>query len=141
VVSDSIYRHLSTDAGVSALVSTRVFPLVIPQQTYDEVTKQPCLVYTIDTDARHVRFAGSDSLVRGSLEVDCYARSYKQVQSLAAAVRDALLDLSGSIQADTSPITYTRIQTVHLDGETSLMDEEPGLYHVLQRYVVWYDEA
>jgi hypothetical protein len=138
VVSDSLYNYLS--AQVSA-VTGRVYPLVIPQQTYDEVTKQPCLVYTMDTDRRHVRFSGSDTLVRGILQVDCYARSYQTVQDLAASVREALVDYSGAMAAATSPITSTNIQTIHLDGENSLMDEEPGLYRVLQRYVVWYDEA
>jgi hypothetical protein len=138
VISDSLAAYLKSQ--VSA-VSNRVYPLVIPQQTYDEATKQPCLVYTMDTDRRHVRFSGSDTLVRGILQVDCYARSYQTVQDVAASVRDALVDYSGAMAASTSPITSTTIQTIHLDGENNLMDEEPGLYRVLQRYVVWYDEA
>ncbi len=141
MISDSLYRHLSQDAGVAALVSTRIYPLVIPQQVYTEATKQPCLVYTLDTNARHVRFSGSDTLVRGILQVDCYSRSYSVAQDLAAEVRDALLDYSGAMQANTSPLTSVPVQTIHLESETNLMDEEPGLYRVLQRYVVWYDEA
>jgi hypothetical protein len=138
MISDSLYTYLS--AQVSA-VTNRVYPLVIPQQVYSEATKQPCLVYTMDTDARHVRFSGTDSLVRGVLQVDSYARSYKAAQELADTVRNALLDFSGAMNASTSPLSSTRIQTIHLEGETNLMDEEPGLYRVLQRYVVWYDEA
>jgi hypothetical protein len=133
MISDSLSTYLK--AQVSA-VANKVYPLVIPQQTYDEVTKQPCLVYTIDTDVRHVRFAGTDSLVRGILQVDCYARSYQTVQDVAASVRDAL-----ARAANTSPLTSTTIKTIHLEGENNLTDEEPGLYRVLQRYVVWYDEA
>jgi hypothetical protein len=138
MISDSLSTYLK--AQVSA-VANKVYPLVIPQQTYDEVTKQPCLVYTIDTDVRHVRFAGTDSLVRGILQVDCYARSYQTVQDVAASVRDALVDFSGAMAANTSPLTSTTIKTIHLEGENNLTDEEPGLYRVLQRYVVWYDEA
>jgi hypothetical protein len=138
MISDSLYNYLS--AQVSS-VTNRVYPLVIPQQVYDEATKQPCLVYTMDTDTRHVRFSGTDSLVRGSLQVDCYARTYKAAQTLAAAARTALVDYSGAMAAATSPVTSTNIQTIHLEGESNLMDEEPGLYRVLQRYVVWYDEA
>ena len=141
MISDSIFRHLSTDAGVSALVGTRVYPLVVPQQVYTEATKQPCLVYTIDTDNRMVRFSGSDSLTRGLLQVDCFARGYSQCQSLAVAVREALLDFSGAMQANTSPLSSVNVQRIFLDGETSLMDEEPGLYRMMQRYIVWYDES
>jgi hypothetical protein len=141
MISDSLYNYLSNNAGVSALVGTRIFPLVIPQQSYDEATKQPCLVYTMDTDQRQVRFAGSDTLVRGRLTVDCYATRYIQSQALAAAARSALIDFSGSMQAATSPLSSVSVQRIFLDNETSLTDENPGLYRVMQRYIVWYDES
>jgi hypothetical protein len=137
VVSDSLYNYLS--AQVSS-VTNRVYPLVIPQQVYDEATKQPCLVYTMDTDTRQVTQDGTNALVRGSLQVDCYARSYKAAQTLAAAVRTALVDYSGLMAAATSPITSTEVNRIHLEGESNLMDEEPGLYRVMQRYAVWYYE-
>jgi hypothetical protein len=116
--------------------------MVIPQQVYDSATRQPCLVYSIDTDGRHVRFAGSDTLVKGRLQIDCYARTYAQVKTLADAVRDALIDYSGTMTAATSPVTSVTVKRIFLeDGENELMDEEPGLYRVMQRYVIWYDEA
>jgi hypothetical protein len=137
VVSDSLYNYLS--AQVSS-VTNRVYPLVIPQQVYDEATKQPCLVYTMDTDIRQVTQDGTNALVRGALQVDCYSRSYKDAQTLAATVRAALVDYSGVMVAATSPITSTEVNRIHLEGESNLMDEEPGLYRVMQRYAVWYYE-
>jgi hypothetical protein len=57
-------------------------------------------------------------------------------------VRDALIDYSGSMAAATSPLTSVTVKRIFLeDGENELMDEEPGLYRVMQRYVIWYDEA
>lgn len=140
MISDSLYYRLSNDAGVIAIAGTRIYPLVIPQQVYTESTKQPCLVYTIDTEAREVLFEGSSDLVRGLVQIDCYARSYSQAQSLAAAVRDCLLDFTGTISSNTSPITSVRVKKIFLDGENNLMDEEPGLYRVMQRFIVWYHE-
>lgn len=140
MISDSLYNYLSTNAGVSA-ITARVYPMVIPQQAYSEATKQPCLVYSIDTDGRHVRFSGTDTLVKGRLTVDCYARTYAGAKALAAAARTALIDYSGSMAAATSPVTSVTIRRLFLeDGELELMDEEPGLYRVMQRYVIWYDE-
>lgn len=142
MISDSLFNYLSSNGGISALVATRIYPLVVPQQVYDEATKRPCLVYTLDTDGRHVRFAGSDTLVKGRLQIDCYARTYAQVKTLADAVRDALIDYSGTMTAATSPLTSVTVKRIFLeDGENELMDEEPGLYRVMQRYVIWYDEA
>lgn len=140
MISDSIYRHLTQDAGVSALVSTRVYPVVIPQNKRGD-TDMPCLSFSIDTNERQVRFSGSDTLVSGFLNIDCFSDDYDEVQSLAAALRSALIDLSGSIQGDTSPISSVSVQRVFLESERSLEDPEPGLYHISQRYTIWYDEA
>lgn len=114
--------------------------MLIPQQVYSEATKQPCLVYTIDTDERQALFGESGTQVRGRLQVDCYARTYAQVQTVAAAVRDALLDFTGLMQGNTSPLTSVRIHRFLLESENALMDEEPGLYRVMQRFIVWYNE-
>ncbi len=140
MLADSLYKKLTSDAGVSALVSTRVYPLLIPQQVYDEVTKQPCLVYTIDTDARGITFGGSENLIRARVQIDCYAKTFAASQNLAAAVRDCLIDLSGVLTDNASPVGSVNVQHTFLDGELSSVEEDPGLYRVLQRYVVWYDE-
>jgi hypothetical protein len=60
---------------------------------------------------------------------------------LAAAARTSLLDFSGDIEIATSPISFVNVQRIFLDSETSLTDENPGLYRVMQRYIVWYDES
>ena len=141
MLSDGLYNFLKTNGGVSALVASRIYPLIIPQSVYSEASKQPCLVYSIDTDDRILHYDGSEKLVTGRLQIDCYARSYSASQNLAAAVRAALVDYSGSMVSNTSPATATAVQRVFLDGEVSLTDEEPGLYRVMQRYVIWYDET
>ena len=140
MLRDSLYSRLSDDAGVSAIVSNRIYPVVIPQQSYDEATKQPCLVYSIDTDARGITFEGTDSLVRCRLTIDCYATNPDTPHTLAEAVRDCLVDFEGTVAASTSPISSVRIKRIFMDGEVEQHDEEPGLYHVMQRYLVWYVE-
>jgi hypothetical protein len=141
MISYAIPARLKADAGILAIAGERVFPVIIPQKSYDESTKQPCLVYTIDTDQRQIRFSGTDTLVRGRLTVDCYATTYLDSQLLAAAARTSLLDFSGDIEIATSPISFFNVQRIFLDSETSLTDENPGLYRVMQRYIVWYDES
>ena len=141
MISDSLYNYLSTDHGISLIAGTKVYPLLIPQQSYDEATKHPCLVYALNTDGRQVRCEGSDTLVLGRLEIACYSRSYAIAQNLAAAVRDALIDYSGAMAAATSPSSSVNVQKIFLTFEMSGMDEEPGLYRMIQRYDIWYDEA
>jgi hypothetical protein len=136
-----LFNYLSNNSGVSELAASRVYPGIVPQQVSSETTRRPCLTFIVDTESRDIRFSGSDTLVRGGLTVECSSRTYAQSQELAKRVRAALVDYSGLMVANTSPVTSVRVQHIFLDGEASLIDEEPGLYLVMQRYVIWYDEA
>lgn len=141
MIQEALYSKLAGAAGVSALVASRIYPLVIPQTVYDEATKRPCIVYSTDGKARHIRFSGTDSLVAGRFTVDCYARTYSAVQQLAAAVRAALVDQRGTWTTSSSPQGSVSVQQVFIDNEFDLTDIEPGLYRVSQEYTIWYDEA
>lgn len=132
MISDAIATRLI--AQVSA-VGSRVYPVVAKQGT-----AQPFIVYVMDTAERQVTFSGTHELVQGELEVNCYAKSYLAAQQIAAAVRDCLVDFTGPMTANTSPLSTVDVSTIQLVGENNLQDEDPGLYRVLQRYAVWYYE-
>jgi capsular polysaccharide biosynthesis protein len=133
MIAESLHAYLSGHAGVSVLVGSRVFPLMIPQHVYNEATKQPCLVYQLIGTTRDLTFCAVDQLVSGSYQIDAYARKYKQANELARAVRAALIDFSG-LMGD------THVRRIMLDTEQDLLDPEPGLYRVSQTYTIWYLE-
>ena len=141
MIQESLYSKLAGAAGVTSLASTRIYPLVIPQTVYTEATKKPCIVYSVSSKSRQVRYSGTDTLVSGSFSIDCYATTYTAVQSLAAAVRAALVDQVGTWTDSDSPVGSVSVQAVFIENEFDLMDEEPGLYRVSQEYTIWYDEA
>lgn len=141
MIQDAFYGFLSAQAGITTLAGTRIFPLVIPQKVYSEATKQPCLVYSFDAKNRQKRFSGTDSLVASSVQVDCYATTYRQAQLLASAVRAVLLDYAGTWTGNTSPQVSHKVQKCFLENEIDLDDPEPGLYRVSQSWAIWYDEA
>lgn len=135
MISEAIASRLKADATITTIAAGRVYPVVGKQGT-----GQPFLVYTMDTDERQVMYEGTANLVPGDLEVSCYASSYRVAKNLASAVRSSLVDFRGQMQANTSPISQVRVSAIHLEGESDLMDEEPGLYRVLQRFTVWFYE-
>ncbi len=141
MIQDAFYAFMAAQTGITALTSTRIFPLVIPQKIYSDATKQPCLVYSFDSKNRQKRYSGTDSLVAGSVQIDCYATTYRQAQLLAQAVRAALLDYSGTWTGNTSPQVSHKVQKCFLENEIDLDDPEPGLYRVSQSWAIWYDEA
>lgn len=141
MIQEGLYAYLSQNAGVSALVSTRIYPIVIPEQAYADATRQPCIVYSFDGKERQVRFSGTDSLVAASVQIDCYARTYASAHAVALAVRTAMVDYSGIWTGTGSPQSSNDIKKVFIENEFDLMDIEPGLYRVSQTYTIWYDEA
>lgn len=141
MIQDAFYGFMSAQGAITALTSTRIFPVVIPQKVYSDATKQPCLVYSFDAKNRQKRFSGTDSLVASSVQIDCYATTYRQAQLLASAVRSVLLDYAGTWIGNTSPQVSHKVQKCFLENEVDLDDPEPGLYRVSQSWAIWYDEA
>lgn len=129
----SLKAFLSADAGVSALVGSRIYPLVIPDQVYDAATLRPCLVYAIQSVDRTKTFCGTVALQRVTVSVDCYAKVYVDAHALATAVETALLDFVG-------PMGDVTISDIASENKFDLTDLEPGLFRVALSFVVWYAE-
>lgn len=134
MIEAGLFDHLSDDSGVTALVGTRIFPLVIPQRSAQTVLRHPCLVYSRLDVRRQQRFCETDGLVRSHFQLDCYAPTYAESASVAAATRAALIDFRGTMGT-------VRVRAVFLDSQNDLVEPDPGLYRVVQRFIIWHDES
>jgi len=133
MISEGLFSHLSAAGGVTNLVGKRIYPLVVPQHVAGEVAKMPCVVYARVDVRRQQKFCGTDGLVRSVFQLDSYATTYHESITLAAAVRAALVDYAGTM--GTVPV-----QKVFLDYQDELTEPDPGLYRVMQRFILWHDE-
>ena len=122
----SLFSFLTGNAGIAALIGTRVYPGIIPQSGV-----QPCIVYNKSSRSRQQLFCGTDGLLLTLLEIDCYADSYIQSVALANAVTSALQDFSGDMNGTTVP-------RIFLENEIDLSDIEPGLYRQSQTWAMWH---
>lgn len=130
-IQSSLYAFLSADAGVDALVGNNIFPLVIPDQVFDEVTRRPCIVYSGQSVDRTKTFCETIALQRQTFGIDCYAKTYEQAHAVAASVKTALLDYVG-------PMGDVTVSDVALENEFDLLDLEPGLFRVALSFVIWH---
>ena len=91
-IEESIYTTLSTDVSVSALVSTRVYPLRLPQKptypaiTYSIVAGEEFPAMSVNVDTTSVR-----------VQISCWATSYTSVKSLSNSVKSAIDRKSGTV--------------------------------------------
>lgn len=134
MIQEGLFAYLSANAGVAALAGSRIYPLVIPQQSYREDSRMPCIVYSQDSATRQKLFDGQSALVDAGFTIDCYAPAHADAHALAAAVRAALVDYAGAMGAVT-------VRAVFFEGQLELADLEPGLFRVSQNWTVWYVEG
>lgn len=77
--------YLLTQTAVTAIVSTRVYPVRLPQGT-----TLPAVTYQRVAGASEFDHEGSAGLGRGRWQFDCWALSYAAMVALAESVRAAL---------------------------------------------------
>lgn len=88
-VDSQIFSVLSAATAVTGITSTRLYPLVAPQDS-----PTPYVVWqrvSTVTDGAHDADGTSD-LFRSLFQFSCYATTFAEVDTLAAAVRAARYD-------------------------------------------------
>jgi hypothetical protein len=141
VIERALYARLNTDSGVRAHAgiasspqTSRVYPILMPQHESGDLTNLPCVVYTKVATERQALYTSTDSLVRATVQIDCYGRTATSVLALAEAVKDSLLSHTS---ATTGGVYVSRW---FLDTDSWSDDPEPGLFRVTQTWSVWHTE-
>lgn len=124
---------LAADSGVSALVSSRIYPLRLPQNA----TLPAVVLFTID-GPRQSTFDGPNGLVQSRVQVDCYGGemgggAYIDMHSVLTAVRKALNGYSGTSAG-------VSIRSVQMDSERDLLEPETSVPRVSADFMIWHDE-
>ena len=90
-------------------VIAQVHPLVLPQES-----AYPAITYQNITDVPHNHLKGSSSTVNARVQVDIWAKSYKEAKDLYQSVKSAM---SGSLVLGTNEFyeKETRLYRVSID--------------------------
>ena len=96
-----IFTILSGAATVTAIVSTRIYPLVAP---YDAT--MPCVSYRLLGVDRYETQSGPSNLDKYTVRVSIYAATYDDLHSLMEAVIGAM---TGMTESTLSRILWTNV--------------------------------
>lgn len=116
---------LLADPDVAALIGTRVYPGVLPQNP-----TMPAVTYTVVSGVSGVTTDGPDRLANPRVQVDCWGGDYIEMYNTFKAVRNRLLGYSG-----------LNIQGIFLVGRRDLYDNEAQLYRRSGDFQVWHEES
>jgi len=128
MLGKAIFDLFTNDAGISALVGTRVFPTVM-QQGVD----MPAICYTIITSSRYEALTQDTDLVDNLVQIDCYSETYPEVRSVYQAVRAALQRYQGTNAA-------IEIVDAVIDDERDIREEETKLFRTSVDYLITFRE-
>jgi len=131
-IGEALYSYLSSYAGLTALVGNRIYPLILPQGV-----TLPAVTYTQISGPR-VHCMGSDpGLTHPRFQVSVWAESYSDMATVAAQVRAALQDYSGTMGGDDGVV----VQRIFLEDETD-RNFEPNTKTFRRDldFIIWHEE-
>ena len=123
------YNILSTNAALTALISTRLNPVRIPQGS-----SFPAVSYNLVSEVPNPTKSGHSRTEFARVQVNAYGNTLASAEAVASAIRTAF-------EAVTLPGTFNGIkcQTIEYDGENQTADDQAafaGLYQISQDYLI-----
>lgn len=128
-IEEALYTRLTGHAGTAALVSTRVYPNVLPQRA-----TLPAITYRRVSGTREHAMGADPENVNSRVQVDCWASSYSGVKALYAQVFDALTRYRATVGAE-------QIDDIFAGVPLDLYEPEKELHRVSTDFLIWHREA
>lgn len=94
-IETTLYSTLSSASGVTALVSTRIYPMVAP-----DTATTPYITYQVISGSAHNLLQGAPSTERKVIQINCISNSYANAKAIAAAVKAAINPATGYLVSD-----------------------------------------
>ena len=128
---NAVYNILSNNAALTAVVSTRINPLVLPQES-----AFPAISYQLISVVPHPSKSGSSKSDFARVQINSFGTSYQSAVQIADLVRTAM--------QISLPATFNSVlvQSCEYDGEVHMTDDVAafaGVYHIAQDFIVNYN--
>ena len=94
-IETTLYGALSGAAGVTNLVSTRIYPQVAPDSA-----ATPYIVYQVIVGMAHNLTNGAPASERKVIQINCISNSYANAKAIAEAVKAALNVSTGYLTSE-----------------------------------------
>ncbi len=127
-IDSALYSRLSGHAGLSTLVSNRIYPPPVPQNptyplcTYQEIDRYPIHVFQGTAGVKHIRY-----------QIDSWGATLASAKAVAAQVEAALDCYSGTSDGIVIKNSFLEAQ------RPSPYDDAEGVHRVIQDFVLEYE--
>jgi len=130
MIANNLYTYLVAQAGITNLVSTRVYPVIMPQKpTF------PAITYNDDDSNYTESFDGQTDHVQSIFQLDGWSKTYAEATTVGAAISTALKNTSGSFGG----ITIQRCTV--LSGPVTVYEDSVEAYRQTYIFSIWHNEG
>lgn len=129
-LEEGLRTYLLSVGAIAALVQSQIYGIIRPQGP----RPLPEILITRSATHNQVLFCGTNPLRNAEMQIDCYAMDGASMAALAKAVRDTLVDFTGTMG-------IVPIDQVTMMNEFPLSDSDPGTFRMVQLYNFWYVEV
>jgi len=128
-IDEALVDHLLGQAGLTALVATRIYRDYFPQ---DE--QLPAIAYTLEDDSSQHTQQGPSGMREAVYQVNIWADTRREVMAVAREVRSALDGYRGAFKDIPIP-------GIFLDSLSRERDSDTGAFCVSMRFTIHYQEV
>jgi hypothetical protein len=132
-IAAALNKYLLAQSTVTALVGTRIYPLVSPVDC-----EYPLIVYQEISDVPYHAMGQDASIYSPRFQVSVYAQTYLSAKTVSAAVKTALRDATGTWGG----VGGVAVDRCLFEFETERLDlgndDTKTLYFVSQDYIIWH---
>lgn len=134
----ALRKILVDTAAVTALVSTRIYPIAAPQSALN-----PKGVYSLIDEQRERHFRNASGLSRARVQFDWFATNQDTLDSIMNQSRLALDTYNGIVvnSTDSCDVKDVSIQNEENGWEPVADDSGAPIFRGTQDYFVWYTPA
>jgi hypothetical protein len=128
MIEAGLYSLLTANAGLTALVGNRIYPVLVPEPpTY------PCLSYQVVASHSTYTFEGKQ-LGSKLFQFDAWGTSFSDCKNILNALRNALDTYQGTLTDG------TRVLCALSEQEIDQFEEDSRVYRSLAEYRIEYVE-
>ena len=129
-IEEALFSRLSTFTGLSALVGSRIYPMLMPQNCVN-----PAITYQKISGAVVQAFQKDTNLAHPIFQVSCWGKTYQEVKGVAKQIKLALRDFSG-LMGGAVPVSAVLIQ-----GEVDDYETDSKTFSIKIDFEIWHEEA
>ena len=134
-VRTAIFARLTGDTTISGLLAKRVYPHVAPKAA----TRPYITYFVVGADHQH-HLTAAAGLVAHRVQIDMWADTAAEAETLSEAVREALQGLYGTL------VTGFTSRGISLASEFDNYEppsdaDETGIYRITHDYEIWHTET